>query len=1806
MSQTYLKAQFNGDNLAILVAAASVNNTTVSVVEIDKTTVGQSAIQTIAIPGTGTDAIRVSGSATSTLYGTNSDDRSLFCFTGHNNTNTTANANTLNPRAVVKVDHTGAFSIATTYTGISGNQTRSVTSIDNTNFYIADQGGQYTNGTSSPSPSGNFRAIKSFGGVVYVGQASGTATVIQVSTTSAITGGTITGLPGLINNSSHQDFYLISSGSNGSSYDILYIISATSNTAGTISKYSLVSGTWISNGSFTTTFGGFGIVAEDDGAGASIYVSTGQGALVANSVRKLTDAAGYNTTINITENIILYTAASGTIIKGLAFAPKLVSNATITTTGNPSALSTTYGTASASSSFTVAGADLMSNILVTPPAGFEVSVDDMTFGPSVSLTPISGMVSTTTIYIRLKATSLVEGSPYSGNIVCTSTGAATQNVATVASTVSPLEVVVTGAVAQDKIYDGTNNAQITGGSITTVNGDIIQVIGGGTFAQEMAGTNIMVMSTLSLSGTNATSYQINPQPTGLEADINTKELTISGLTANNKLFDGTTAATLSGTPALVGVINDDLSNVILSGSYVANFTSPNVGVNIPVIVSGYMITGSAANNYSLLQPSGLSADITSTPSPVITSSLTASATYGEIASIYTITATETPTSFNATGLPDGLIINTANGEITGTPTGQPGTFNVMISATNAGGTGSATLMYTINPKTLTVTNAVADHKIYDRTDVATISGSTLVGVVGGDDVSISTTGIFASTNIGNGILVTSTQTLLGTDASKYILTLPLGLMANITAKSLTISGAAAQNKIYDGNTTATITGTLFGVISPDVVTLTLSGNFASSEIGNGIAVTSTSTIGGADVGNYQLTQPMGLTANITGAIIANWTFEPLQGTSSNPTPNVGSGSSNLVGAMVGFGGTATGMNTASGCGTQTSGTTAWAISTANPGTSNESSGAQFNTSTVGYENIIFTWEQRWSNTSTNTVRLQYTTDGTNWINFDMASNNTTFCLGSLNDGRFEANTTADQFRRITVDFTSIPAINQKPNFGVRILAAHYQTTGQFRQTGTPTTVATGGTWRFDNVRFEGAVTAAPTPATVNLSSNTNLANESENTLVTITATADGPVLGNQTVSVGVSGGNITGDDYYLSNNTITIINGQTQGSVTLLITDDGVLEMDETMTVTISSPSSGLTLGTITSQDIIIRENNCSFLRKVGTATSTNGAEIPTYDPISNRIFVVAGTTVEYYTLSNTGVPTLNGTIALGFVPPAGTTAIPNSVSVRNGIVAVAYAIQNTSSLAQEQGRVGFYNSTTGAFINVVQVGYLPDMLIFSTDGTKVLTADEGEPNSYGQGNSFDPEGSVSIINISNGVENATVQIAGFTTFNSQITTLRDAGVRIFGPGATVAQDLEPEYIAFSSDGLSAFVTLQENNAFAVLDITNATITQIIPLGRKDYNLPGNGIDASDRDLTASSGIINIQNWPVSGLYQPDALASYTVGGQTYYVTANEGDARAYTGFSEEIRVGAGGYALDPTIFPNANDLKLNNNLGRLQVTSATGDTDMDGDYDRIDVYGARSFSIWNATGSLVFDSGDQFEQMTAEKSPATFNSEGSSANFDTRSDNKGPEPEGVTIGYINDVPYAFIGIERSGDIMVYNVSNPISPVFVQYINTPQDLALEGLTFVSKENSPTKKPLLITASEVSLTVTVYEVGTAIVTNSANNGSGTLRAVIGCVAEGGIVTYDQPSTTTTLLTDVLNLNKSITILGLSPAAKPEITVDFSALGLNSGVIIGTNKEVILNNVDFRDVNNTNMPNNSIIDVMPTGTLKVSENTIINKQ
>ncbi len=637
-----------------------------------------------------------------------------------------------------------------------------------------------------------------------------------------------------------------------------------------------------------------------------------------------------------------------------------------------------------------------------------------------------------------------------------------------------------------------------------------------------------------------------------------------------------------------------------------------------------------------------------------------------------------------------------------------------------------------------------------------------------------------------------------------------------------------------------------------------------------------------------------------------------------------------------------------------------------------------------------------------------------------------------------------------------------------------------------------------NTAFKGLSFAPIVPITiVDLSISSPTATEVTPASIIVTATASAPVVGDQTITLTPTGTASAGD-YTLSGTTITILNGQTTGFVTFTAIDDILAEGTETATLTISNPSSGIVLGITLVQNIAIADNDCDQLLTLkSTVTSSNGAEISAFDPINDRIFTVAGPAFEYYTLDVNGAISASTNVPFGFTS-AGNIILPNSVAIRNGIVAVSYAIINATTLAQLPGIVAFYNANDASFISQVTVGYLPDMVTFNPDGTKVLTANEGEPNSYNQATSFDPEGSVSIIDVSGGFAAPTVVTAGFTSFNAQIATLKAAGVRIYSPSAdianvngafaTVAEDLEPEYITFNADGTKAIITLQEANAVAELDMATSTITQILPLGLKDHSLPGNGLDASDRDINypaappamGALGKINIQNWPIKGMYQPDAIASFTVAGNNYYITANEGDSRAYTGYTEEVRVSAA-YNLDDTVFPNEVTLKLAQNLGRLQLTNATGDTDGDGDFDEIHALGARSFTIWNNSYAKVFDSGDQLEQITASLIPASFNSENSTAaSFDSRSDNKGPEPEAVTTGMVNGILYAFVGSERTGDIFVYDISNPMAPVFKQYINTAADLGVEGLIFVSASDSPTSKALVISSAEVSKTVSVYE------------------------------------------------------------------------------------------------------------------------------
>ncbi len=483
-----------------------------------------------------------------------------------------------------------------------------------------------------------------------------------------------------------------------------------------------------------------------------------------------------------------------------------------------------------------------------------------------------------------------------------------------------------------------------------------------------------------------------------------------------------------------------------------------------------------------------------------------------------------------------------------------------------------------------------------------------------------------------------------------------------------------------------------------------------------------------------------------------------------------------------------------------------------------------------------------------------------------------------------------------------------------------------------------------------------------------------------------------------------------------------------------------------------------------------------------SAAEIVTYDPGSQRAFFTnsESASIDVLDLSD---PTDCSFLFSIDVTPYG--AGPTSVDVYDGLVAVAVP----ADPEQDPGSVVFFD-TEGVFQGQAQVGSLPDMLTFTPDGSKVLTANEGQPS---DDYSYDPEGSVSIVNASD----FSVVTVGFSDFNAGGARESEVpdGVRIFGPDATVAEDLEPEYVTVTPDGATAYVVLQENNALAVVDIASGTVSALVALGVKDHSLPGNELDASNRD-----DAINITNWPVFGMYQPDAIASYEVGGQTYLITANEGDARDYDTFSEEERVAD--LPLDPAVFPDAATLQDNANLGRLNSTTANGDTDGDGLWEEIYAYGARSFTIWDASGNVVYDSGAFLEEKIAELLPADFNSNNDeNDSFDARSDDKGPEPEAVTIGMVNGQMYAFIGLERVGGVMVFDVTDPSAPVFVNYTNardfgiqfdpdtiTPDQLAMvgdlgpESIEFIAAADSPNGRDLVVVANEVSGTVSVFEFG----------------------------------------------------------------------------------------------------------------------------
>ena len=458
-----------------------------------------------------------------------------------------------------------------------------------------------------------------------------------------------------------------------------------------------------------------------------------------------------------------------------------------------------------------------------------------------------------------------------------------------------------------------------------------------------------------------------------------------------------------------------------------------------------------------------------------------------------------------------------------------------------------------------------------------------------------------------------------------------------------------------------------------------------------------------------------------------------------------------------------------------------------------------------------------------------------------------------------------------------------------------------------------------------------------------------------------------------------------------------------------------------------------------------------------------------------------------------------------------NSIAIdaNNQLLAVAMAATNVG----EAGQIAFYNigGDTPVFIKNVTVGALPDMVAFSHDGAKVVVANEGEPNGdY----SIDPEGTISIIDINNGTIADTALSINFQAYNNKQAELEAQGLVFANPtgrtingnliNTTVAMDLEPEYVSISKDNKYAYVSIQENNALAIINLEDNSL-ELKGLGFKDWsNLQ---FDASDKD-----GGVNFKSYPgLYGMYQPDTIASFSWKGANFIVSANEGDAREYffDASDEADCIAQGGLDYDAKDGclayideSRVEDLALaanfdylnndDNDIGRLKVTTVKGDKNNDGQYESLYAYGARSFTIWDSNGLVVFDSGDQIARVTASVHGNAFNNNEDENKGDTRSDDKGAEPEALTLGEVGDRLFAFVGLERMGTIMVFDITNPYDVKFQDYFynrglepsaDISGDLAPEGMTFVPAAQSATNEALLIIGNEISGSIAVWEITT---------------------------------------------------------------------------------------------------------------------------
>lgn len=410
------------------------------------------------------------------------------------------------------------------------------------------------------------------------------------------------------------------------------------------------------------------------------------------------------------------------------------------------------------------------------------------------------------------------------------------------------------------------------------------------------------------------------------------------------------------------------------------------------------------------------------------------------------------------------------------------------------------------------------------------------------------------------------------------------------------------------------------------------------------------------------------------------------------------------------------------------------------------------------------------------------------------------------------------------------------------------------------------------------------------------------------------------------------------------------------------------------------------------------------------------------------------------------------------------SIDVNTKEKIIAIAVQGATYKDHGSIVILDYN---GNYMKHFEAGVQPDMVTFSPDYKYILSANEGEPRKgYSAPGATDPKGSVTIVDLKKGVNKATSVTLGFEQFDSAEARSELVNNKVLlKPNTSPSVDLEPEYISVSENSHYAYVSLQEANAIATIDLKTGEIVSVKGLGFKDHNLKQNSLDA------LKDGQVNLTTQNLYGTYMPDGVATKKIAGKQYIFTANEGDGREWGEYKD-----TGSYTFPGTTYKI--DTILNSERDGL-------------DANRTYIYGGRSFSIWDAsTMKQVFDSGSDFEKITGDLYPDAFNSSNNKTELDSRSGKKGPEPEDIKVMNVKGKTYAFIGLERTGGIMMYDVTDVQNVKFYDYVNlrdfagndvsTSGDLAPEGLNLVEAKDSPTGNPLMLVANEVSGNVRIYE------------------------------------------------------------------------------------------------------------------------------